>query len=70
MRELGVEHEDTEHPFPGMEFLTSKPVIVKTVSEYCTSRSLVPNLSSYVCSCLYLALRTVVTHIHRGLFSK
>lgn len=26
----GAEHEDIEHPFPGMEFLTSKSVIMKT----------------------------------------
>lgn len=26
----GAEHEDVEHPFPGMEFLTSRSVIMKT----------------------------------------
>jgi len=26
----GAEHEDIEHPFPGMEFLTGKSVIMKT----------------------------------------
>jgi len=26
----GAEHEDIEHPFPGMEFLTSRSVIMRT----------------------------------------
>ena len=26
----GAEHQDIEHPFPGMEFLTSKSVILRT----------------------------------------
>jgi len=26
----GVQHEHIEHPFPGMEFLTSRSVIMKT----------------------------------------
>ena len=26
----GAEHQDIEHPFPGMEFLTSRSVILKT----------------------------------------
>ena len=26
----GVEHQDIEHPFPGMEFLTARSVILRT----------------------------------------
>ena len=50
----GVKRKDIDHPFPGMEFLTFKPVIMKTKVFH-----LLRKVRACACACFSLSSRSI-----------